>query len=200
MESVKKWLLVLAALALILFFAHGSLLRAAAGFLVVRDPLEKADAIIVLAGDANGERVTQGVELYRAGWAPKIIMSGGPAAWHLTYAENMKKQARSLGVAEKDIIIQDRSLSTREDVVFSLAVLKKIRAKKVIMVSSPFHMRRMILTAKKKYTREGIKVIACPVEHSKWKPEGWWRRHEDTQPVVYEYMAMVQYLFKGWLI
>lgn len=171
-----------------------------ADFLIVGDNLENADIILTLAGDSNGERVEQAVKLYKDKWAPKILMSGGPAVWNLTYAQNMRNQAVSLGVPKKDVLIQDRSESTYEDIKYSFLIIKKLNAKKVIIVTSPFHMRRAVMTAKKMYGRQGIKVIAFPVQKAKWVAKGWWKRHEDTQPVIYEYMAMAQYLLKGWLL
>jgi uncharacterized SAM-binding protein YcdF (DUF218 family) len=191
-------------IALIIIFFCGWLvypfiLQGMANFLVVQDQLEKADAILVLAGDANGERVAQAVELYKAGWAKKIIMSGGPAVWNLTYAQNMRNQAKYLGVQPEDIFIQDKSESTYEDIKFSLPILQNIGVMRLILVSSPYHMRRMTQVARKMYNPKGIKVIPYPVKKSKWKADKWWTRHEDTQLVIWEYIAMIEYLLKGWL-
>ena len=65
-----KRLLVRSALigAPILILAIFALSRLGA-FLVVQDPLEKADAIFVLGG-TRYERPLEAVELYNAGWAP----------------------------------------------------------------------------------------------------------------------------------
>lgn len=176
------------------------LLQKMADFLIVQNDLEKADVILVLAGDTNGERVAQAVKLYKTGWAPKVLMSGGTAIWNVTYAQNMKDQARYLRVPAKDILLQDRSESTYEDLKYSLEILKRIGAKKVIIVSSPYHMRRLSLAARKMYGKEDIKIIVFPAQKTKWNKKRWWLRHEDTQPVAWEYMALLQYLLKGWLI
>ena len=168
-------------------------------FLRVQDPLEKSDIILTLAGDSNGERVAQAVKLYKMGYAPKILMSGGPAIWHLTYADNMRRQATSLGVPKRSVILQDRSRSTMEDIQFSLPILQKLGVKKVILVTSPTHIRRSSLVARKYFTHSGIKVIAYPAQRSEFNPEHWWTRHEDTQPVIWESLALVQYLLKGEL-
>ncbi len=50
-------------------------------FLISADPLEKADAIIVLAGDdAVGSRVTEAVSLVREGWSQVLMVSDAPIA------------------------------------------------------------------------------------------------------------------------
>lgn len=196
---IKKILIAVIIIILLLMLLHPIILTSMSDFLCVQDKLEKADVILTLAGDSNGERVAQAVELYKQKWAPKILMSGGPAIWHLTYAQNMRRQATSLGVPSQAVLLEDKSKSTFEDIEFSLPILKKLKVKTIILVSSPFHMRRSSLVARKYYTKEGIKVISYPVQKSEFNPNHWWIRHEDTQPVITEYLSLVMYLLKGKL-
>ena len=195
-----KRIYILIAIILFIFVAYPFMLNSMAGFLNVKDKIEKADGILVLAGDSNGERVAQAVELYKAGWAPKVLMSGGPAVWNLTYAQNMRRQATSLGVPDKDVLLQDKSKSTIQDIEFSLPIIKGLNAKTIILVTSPYHIRRASLVARKHYNKEGIKIIAYPAQKSSFDPNNWWTRYEDTASVVWEYVAMVEYLLKGKLI
>jgi len=166
--------------------------------LIVGDPLVKADVIIVLAGDDNGERVAEGAELFRAGYAPYMLMSGGPLAWKLTYAEWMKKQATESGVPAARILLQDRSRSTIEDARFSLPIVKQQGFKSVILVTSPQHSRRAGKVFRQIFGREQIKVMVRPVAKSEFKPDRWWRRYEDRALVVWEYFSSVLYFFKGY--
>src|SRR5258706_15654881 len=53
---------------------HPVWLAAMGDFLVARDELQPADAIVVLAGNSP-YRVQHAVELYKAGWAPKVVIS-----------------------------------------------------------------------------------------------------------------------------
>jgi uncharacterized SAM-binding protein YcdF (DUF218 family) len=167
-------------------------------WLIVRDKLEKADVIVVLAGDDNGERVAEAVKLYKTGYAPYLLVSGGPLAWHLTSAEWMKKQAVSLGVPAAQVLTQDRSRSTQEDARFSLPLLKKLKAKEVILVTSPTHSRRALRVFKKVCTSDGIKVISWPARQSRFRLDRWWTRYEDMALVVWEYVAFPAYLLRGY--
>ncbi|HTY13512.1 MAG TPA: YdcF family protein [Candidatus Omnitrophota bacterium] len=185
---------------LLAWLGHAFILNSLGGALVVQDKLEKADAILVLAGDNNGERVAQAVQLYRGKWAPRLLMSGGPAAWRLTYAENMREEAKFLGVPDKDIFLQDKSESTHDDAMYSLPILKKLGARTIILVTSPYHTRRASMVLRKMYRRDGIRIIPYPVQNSKWSTRDWWKSHESTQVVVWEMLATIEYLFKGWLI
>lgn len=197
MKIVIRTLYVIIAILTLMMIFHPFLLERAAEYLIVQDKLEKADAILVFAGDPNGERVAQAVELYKKGYGKFLLMSGGPAIWHQTYADNMRAQAKSLGVADKDILIQDRSRSTYEDAKFSLPILKAKKVKSVILVTSPYHMRRALRTTRRLYNKENIKVIAYPVQNSEFKVKGWWKKHDATQAVVWEYEAFIFYLIKG---
>src|SRR5919206_4981310 len=53
---------------------HPLWLGALGDFLVARDELRQADAIVVLAGNSP-YRVQHAAELYRAGWAPRVLIS-----------------------------------------------------------------------------------------------------------------------------
>ena len=71
---MKRFLLrsafILAPILLLGFFALPRL----GSWLVVEDPLEKADAILVLGG-SRFERPLEAVDLYKAGWAPRIFLT-----------------------------------------------------------------------------------------------------------------------------
>ena len=60
-------------------------------FLVVSDPLVKADAIVVLDGDPMDERLLHSVQLWRSGYAPKVILSARLAEWQTYEVASCKK-------------------------------------------------------------------------------------------------------------
>ncbi len=181
-----------------LYFVHPFALNGLGRFLIVQDKLEKADVIVVLAGDPSGKRVDQAVKLYWKGYAPKMLLSGGDLAWNLKAAYWMKKQANHLGVPDYAIILEDQSMSTLENAKFSLPLLKKARAKSIILVTSPTHTRRAKRTFKKVLSKDKIKVSSYPVQKSNFKLKKWWQRHEDVQLVVWEYVSLIYYFLKGY--
>ena len=77
LNPVRRILVRTAAAAVLILAVFGiGFLPFAGRYLVYQDPLEKADAVIVLAG-ARVERWLEGVELYRGGWAPQVVISPG---------------------------------------------------------------------------------------------------------------------------
>jgi uncharacterized SAM-binding protein YcdF (DUF218 family) len=198
MKRITRWLIIFFALLACLYFSCPYVLNGLARFLVVQDKLERADVILVLGGDNNGERVAGGVGLFKQGYAKQLLMSGGPLAWRLTYADWMKKQALAAGVPGSAILTQGKSRSTIEDAKYSLPIVKANNFRSIILVTSPYHTRRAAAVFKKIYGPQGIKVMVYPVPHSDFNPHDWWQRHEDTGYVVWGYAAQVMYLLKGY--
>lgn len=96
-----------------------------ARWLVVEDnALQSADVIIVLSGE-QGERVETAVKLYKQGFAPRLLMTGGPVEWNVAAADIMAWQAESLGVPPQDIVLERRASSTYENAVYTLEILKQ---------------------------------------------------------------------------
>lgn len=121
-------------------------------------PLTRADAIVVLGNrpprGPDGRiapelerRVRRGVELYQQGLAPRLVVTGGPAPGGGTEAEVMAAHARALGVPDGAIVREDRSRDTAENARFSVAALcggRRACRPRVIVVSSPYHLRRAV--------------------------------------------------------
>lgn len=176
---------------------HRSLLEWSAARLCVEDPLRKADAIVVLAGE-RGERVREGVALLRQGWAPRLLMSGGPSEADVPLADIMRDQALREGVPAAAILVQERSVDTGEDARFSLEMARAHGWKRVILVTSPYHARRAAWLFHEVFAPAGIEVLNNPVRQSWFSPKGWWTRKSDCKVVLMEYMKSAWYAV-SWL-
>lgn len=118
-----------------------------------------SDAIIILgsrtrANDSYNpclyERVNHGVNLYKAGLAKKIIVSGGynPDDRYFE-AEDMRKIALSLGAKDQDILLEKKSTSTFENLSFSKSLMTSQGLKSSIIVTEAYHSPRANLIAQK---------------------------------------------------
>ncbi len=199
MRRSHKFLIALLLLAVGFILLYPFALQKMADLLMVQDQLARSDLIIVLGGDTNGERVREGVKLFKQGYAERLLMSGGPVTYKLTNAQVMKQQAVALGVPPAAIVVQDQSKSTREDALFCRPIAIKLSAKNVILVTSPFHTRRASMVFKKVFSPDRIKVRIDGAAESDSNPIYWWKRHEDTADVIWEYCALVMYLFNGYI-
>ncbi|MCX5751423.1 MAG: YdcF family protein [Candidatus Saganbacteria bacterium] len=182
-----------------MFFFSSFYLSKMADFLEVSDPLQKADAIVVLSGGED-ERVFEAARLYKEGWAPWVVMCGTPLLWKYNEADIMKEEAVYFGVPERVILLERKARSTYDNAEFVLPLLKKWGFKKIILVTSPCHSRRAGLVFKKVCSKDKIKVIVhavVPNQFTLYKKDKWWTDHESTQRVVGEYMSLLFYWWKG---
>jgi len=184
----------------LIWLTYPFLLAKMADFLEVSDPLEKADAILVLGGE-KGERVFCAARLYQKGFAPYVIMSGGRLTRKYPAADFMKEDAEDFGVPSQAILLETKALSTFDNAVLSLPLLKEHGFKSVIVVTSPYHSRRSALVFKKRYSKEKIKVImrsVIPNKFTSYKKDKWWTCHKDAKTVVREWMGLFYYFLRGY--
>jgi uncharacterized SAM-binding protein YcdF (DUF218 family) len=143
------------------------------------DTKVNSDAILVLGaksykGDSYNpclvSRVTHAAQLYKAKYAPKIIVSGGNDGEDgVNEAETMKQIAINLGVNPEDILLEKKATSTFENFTYSKDILKDNNLNSVIIVTEPFHIKRAALVADKL----GLNYTVSPASESpcwtKWK-------------------------------
>jgi uncharacterized SAM-binding protein YcdF (DUF218 family) len=119
---------------------------------------KKSDCIIVLGCQVKGTypspflaaRLDEGIKLLKQGFSSYIIVSGGKGAGEeISEAEAMKNYLTSKGIDENRIIMEDKSLSTMENLKFSKAVMDSKGFKSVIIVSNKYHLKRASVMAVK---------------------------------------------------
>lgn len=130
------------------------------------------DAILLL-GLALGEndeplpelcaRVRAAAEAYRAHPGIRIIACGGITAGHaVSEADVMQKLLREENVPQEDIILENASRTTIENFINAAKILGGGK-KRVLIVTSDYHIRRSVLTAR----RAGLRASGWPavLEH-----------------------------------
>lgn len=116
----------------------------------------KADIIIILgyAVKRTGElldvgkwRVEKGSMLYKEGIANKILMLGGKGKHfnntNKSLAHWMKKYAIGLGVPSRDILLEEHSFDTKENIIFANRTCRMNGWKNIIFVTSGPHACRV---------------------------------------------------------
>jgi uncharacterized SAM-binding protein YcdF (DUF218 family)/glycosyltransferase involved in cell wall biosynthesis len=171
----------------------------------VAAPPRHADAIVVFAGGvgesgtAGGgyqERVSYAVDLYKAGYAPRLIFSSG-FVFAFREAEVMRDLATTLGVPAQAIVLEKRASSTFENVVLVRDILRDETSHAILLVSSPYHMRRATLTWRKQ--APDIEAVPTPVPQSLYYMHDHGASLEQIRGIVWEYAALAVYRWRGWL-
>ena len=116
-----------------------------------------ADAAIVLGAAVWGERlspvfqerVNHAIDLYRTKRIRKIIFTGGQGnADEETEAAAARRFAIANGIPAEDILTEDKSTSTYENLVFTKPLTEADQIKTVLLVSDPLHLKRSVEIAK----------------------------------------------------
>ena len=162
--------------------------------LVYNEEPQPADVIIVLAGD-RGQRTEKGVELWKQGYAPYIMVSGATVYHTTTIAELMKRHAMELGVPEAAIIVEPQADSTYDNAVYSKNLVVQYGMHSAIIVSSDSHMQRVRFIFDRIYSGTGVKLVYCAAPERNFDPRQWWRSGKGIVIVANEYMKFVGYLF-----
>ena len=164
---------------------------------------QKADVIVVFGGGVGEtgspgkstiERARYASELYHKGYADKIIFSSGYTYTH-NDAENMKMVAISMGIPLRDIILEQEANSTYENVLFSKKIMDRYGWNAILLISSPYHMRRAQLVFDKWDNERNI--IFTPVEKSQFYDRQYGVNMEQIKAIIHEYLGMAYYWFKG---
>lgn len=193
----KKLFLVLFVLLsiIVLCFSAPFWLKKIGSFSISNETLQKADIIIVLSGDDEGQRLRHAFSLYQGGYARKILLSGATNLWEETGIDLMEKYLIQLGVPQKDILSEKRSESTVENASFSRHLLEERGLKSAIVVTSPTHTRRVSIIFNKIFSPK-IKVMVSSDPNS-FRAEGWWHNSRDRRTVIREYFQIGWYLLIG---
>jgi uncharacterized SAM-binding protein YcdF (DUF218 family) len=173
-------------------------------FLAVNDSLERADAIFALAG-ARVERWMEAADLYREGWAPRIVLSPGrdeAAAKRLrqmgirfpSEPELVREALIQLKVPADSIIVLPHDVdNTAQEAAAIRALVARERWKGLIVVTSPYHARRARLAFRREFEHTDVKVIVRSTRHGAWIPDRWWTRRSDLRFVLSELQKLVLY-------
>jgi uncharacterized SAM-binding protein YcdF (DUF218 family) len=188
------------ALLLLALLLHPLWLTAMGDFLVARDDLQPADCIVVLAGNSP-YRVQHAVELYKAGWAPKVVISNELVLSHGVEATWL--QLRAAGLVNLDlpddaiVPLEQVAQSTYHEALESRDLMVDRGWRRAILVTDPFHMRRALWAFRGVWQAAGLTVLASPAEESKYNLANWWRDPSKATRVIQEYVKYPYYLLAG---
>jgi uncharacterized SAM-binding protein YcdF (DUF218 family) len=138
------------------------------------------DTIVVLGTPARPdgapspeqrERVLEGIREYRAGIAPHLIMTGGPAHNQFVEAHVMAQFAESQGVPASDILEEGQAQSTIQNIYYSAQIMHRQGWSSAEVVSSPYHLGRTALILNTFDLRQPELAVHWRTHPAAWPPE-----------------------------
>jgi uncharacterized SAM-binding protein YcdF (DUF218 family) len=113
----------------------------------------------------------------------------------LREAEVMRAIAVANGVPEDAILVEERAANTYQNVVFTHRILVENNWRRIALVSSPYHMRRALLTWRK--VAPEVDVAATPPASSQFYAHERGASLEQIRGLLQEYAAIVYYWWRG---
>ena len=164
-------------------------LRHAGSRLVVNQP-QRSDLILLLAGDEDDIRYWKGIELLRAGYAPRMLVdaradgvSYGRSPVELT-EDFIRRSAGGLAVH----VCPSRGTSTLQELRSAAACLQPIAPHAVLLVTSDYHTRRALAIARQVYPGYSWSVAAA--NSGLLSAPRWWTDRQIAKNVLLEWQKM----------
>lgn len=171
--------------------------------------LPAADVLLVLGGassapvlpwfpEANltaaGDRYVFAAKLWHAGKAPRLLFSGGSSPGMKPEAVTARELLELMGVPAAAITLEPDSRTTRENARFSVPLLHAAGARRVLVVTSSWHMPRALMNLEA--AALDIEWLAAACDQHDFEgtglPGGWWWPNTEA-------LDFSRVLFKEWL-
>ena len=165
------------ALLVLLILFHVPVLQFIGCRLVYEDKIENVPVLFVLSGDP-WDRGNEAVKLFKKGLAAKIICTGEnvPRLFliaNIQYPESELTQMNiiSQGVPANNVMLLSRGTSTKEESDYIIEYCRQHNIKKLGVISTKFHTRRIQNTFAKKIKEEKITRTAIVIISDVIDPE-----------------------------
>ena len=165
----------------VLYLVRNPVLRLAGGFLIVDDEPRSSDVIVVLGDEYNSDSAARAAELFKAGWAPRIVASGKYLRPYATEAELEQHDLTDRGVPATAIVrYAYRAAGTREEAQGLAAFLGSHGWKKVMVVTANYRTRR-VRDVLERSLPEGSEVRMVAARDPDYDPNEWWKHRESAK-------------------
>lgn len=164
------------------------LLARSGSYLIVDNP-QKADAILVLAGETE-RRPSRGVELLRQGYAPRLILDvpANPRYYGMSQPALAQKFIDSLPEASRITVCPITGLSTKEESQNAASCLTTSGVHSVLLVTSDFHTRRALSIFR--HAMPAVSFSVSAVNDPRQFSAEWWKRRQWSKVNFEEWMRL----------
>jgi uncharacterized SAM-binding protein YcdF (DUF218 family) len=160
-----------------------------------RDEARPSDAIVVLgAAQWDGKpspvlqaRLDHAIDLYRAGYAPEVIVTGGVGIGdQYSEGEVARQYLLKAGIPASAILTESRGRDSYESMVGAAALMQRNGWNRVLLVSDGFHLYRV----KRMAADLGLDAATSPTQTSPIRPGS----AEERRYVLREIASLAHYL------
>jgi len=147
----------------------------------------------------SGDRLWQTLALYKHGKIKKILISGGSFTSDKPESKAVYDALISIGLPDSVIMIEDKSLNTRQNAIYTVELLKQnnnennylVPEVSTVIITSAFHMQRSLGC----FRKAGLSPESFPVGHLTRHDNVYWARWFRPEPEALRYWEL---LFNEW--
>jgi uncharacterized SAM-binding protein YcdF (DUF218 family) len=214
MSSIKRKVLyfgiVLLFVAWFLYLSSSMIMTRLGDFLVLDEEPVPSDAVVVLcSGVEYYPRLIEAAELFRKGFARKVVINGNRKTDVLRSLEEKgferccpwyEESLRILlmfGVPKDQVICisaEDAYDTVSEAEIVGREILQK-EFTKIIITTSKFHTRRARFIWNKRFG-DTLSICSVSAKTDPYNPKGWWKEGRQIRWVLAEYGAWIYYWWK----
>ncbi|MEL6255903.1 MAG: YdcF family protein [Bacteroidota bacterium] len=201
LRRLTRVLIVSILLLAALYLARVPLLKGLGDFLITEDTTQSVDAAFILSGSVM-ERTREAMEVYKLD-TDLLICTGETISADLeafgeirTDAELARDALLRMGADTSDIRVLKRGTSTYEESeeILGYSVTEDFR--RIMIISSKFHTRRIQNVFRKKFREKGVEVIIRGADPIGYETDTWWLEESGMIFVTNEYLKLLYYAFK----
>jgi hypothetical protein len=167
-----------------------ALFLATSGRFLVLNQLQRADVIVVLAGETD-RRPSRGLELLSQNYASRMLLDVPAAAkvYDSTMLQLAQKYTQSLPNGQSVMICPIVGLSTKAEAQDVAGCLQKTGAHSILLVTSDYHTRRALSIFRHELLGHPVYVAAA------YDPQqfgaAWWKQRQWAKLNVNEWVRLV---------
>lgn len=188
----------------VVYQLRAPLLTSVGGLLYHEDPLEPADAIVVLGGGAL-EREVEAADLFAAGYAPVVVLTRMPEAPIIaelqargldvnTDLELRLDYLEALGVPRDATTVLQRVVeSTQAEAALLAEWAESRQIGRVIVVTSGYHSARARFAFGRMFRDRPTEILVQPAGTSSFDPATWWHGRSDRRNALFELQKYAYY-------
>ncbi len=197
-----RWVLVFTGILLLLFILRNPILRGIGNYLVADDSPSQVDACFILGGNSF-ERGLTAIQLAHQFPNQYFVATGGNFPLQIQALDTLMTEAELTrhfmirkGVEAHRIATLSASTSTQEESEEILSYCQKNNLRRIAILSSSFHTRRVRWVFEKKFKKAGIEVLFFASPTEQFDASNWWKNEEGLITCNNEYLKLIYYTFR----
>ncbi|MBL03110.1 MAG: hypothetical protein CL486_06225 [Acidobacteria bacterium] len=188
-----------------LYVARVPVLSWLGSLMIVVDPIQASDAILILDGSYFGEREIVAADLYKDGYAPRVAVTLGyePQSSKILRQRSVSPASptefkllllRELGVPDDAIVVLEEGVeSTFDEANLVADWVDDANIGSLILVTTRFHSARALYIFQRVFGDRNVRLTMYPTSVDYFNPETWWQNRTTLRIGLFELQKLFFY-------